>query len=63
MNDKVGQLSFQMPEKGQPFIEKPYSEETARIIDEEVRKIVNLASDRTRKLLADKKDIVEKVGK
>ena len=42
--------------------DKPYSESTAQMIDEEVRTIVNLAYERTKALLTEKKDIVEKVG-
>merc|ERR1719154_854693 len=42
--------------------DKPYSETTANIIDEEVRTIVQVAYDRTKALLTEKKDIVEKVA-
>ena len=41
--------------------DKPYSETTAQLIDEEVRAIVNLAYVKTKELLNEKKDIVEKV--
>ena len=41
--------------------DKPYSESTAQMIDEEVRGIVNLAYERTKALLTEKKEIVEKV--
>lgn len=48
MNPKVGHLSF--PEQdGQFRAVKPYSEATARLIDTEVRKLINAAYERTGK--------------
>ncbi|KAJ3401821.1 AAA ATPase afg3 [Chytriomyces hyalinus] len=62
MNDKVGQINFGGDdERGQQFT-KPYSEETARMIDDEVRKLVAGAFDRTTQLLTDKKAEVELVA-
>ncbi|XP_064612008.1 AFG3-like protein 2 [Liolophura sinensis] len=62
MNEKVGQLSFDMPQPGEMVFDKPYSEETARMIDEEVRMIVQRAYDRTMELLTKHKEDVEKVA-
>jgi AFG3 family protein len=62
MNPNVGPLSFNNPNDGEPQFQKPYSEETAKMIDEEVRKLVALAYERTMKLLTDKKNDVEKVA-
>ncbi|GES94314.1 ATP-dependent metallopeptidase Hfl [Rhizophagus clarus] len=62
MNPNVGPLSFNNPNDNEPQFQKPYSEETAKMIDEEVRKLVASAYERTVKLLTDKKNDVEKVA-
>ena len=61
MNDKVGNVSFYDPHQDQTFT-KPYSEETSKIIDEEVRKLIDVAYDRTKELLTQKKGDVEKLA-
>ncbi|MEY2894459.1 MAG: ATP-dependent zinc metalloprotease FtsH [Bacteroidota bacterium] len=56
MNDKLGNISY-YDSKGSDYqFNKPYSETTAREIDEEVRKIIAEAYTRTKKLLTSKKD-------
>lgn len=62
MNERVGQVSYYDPSKGDQGFTKPYSEETARMIDEEVRTMVNSCSQRTFELLKEKKADVEKVS-
>jgi len=61
MNDKVGNISFYDPHQDQTFT-KPYSEETSKLIDEEVRKLIDAAYERTKALLREKKADVEKLA-
>lgn len=62
MNSKVGNVSFYDPTQENTFT-KPFSEETGKIIDEEVRGIIDEAYQRTLKLLKEKKEQVEKLAK
>ncbi len=58
MNDKVGNVSYYDPQQENTFT-KPFSEETGKMIDEEVRKLVEMAFERTKSLLIEKKKEVE----
>jgi len=62
MNEKVGNVSFYDPSNENTFT-KPYSEETGKIIDEEVRKIISDAYKQTIALLTEKKAEVEILAK
>lgn len=58
MNDRVGNVSFYDPQNDNPF-NKPYSDDTAKVIDEEVRKIIDGCYKRTVELLKDKRNELE----
>ncbi|KAI8833711.1 P-loop containing nucleoside triphosphate hydrolase protein [Chytridium lagenaria] len=62
MNDRVGNLSYAGGEQEQQF-QKPYSDETAKMIDDEARKLIAEAYERTIQLLTEKKVEVELVAK
>ncbi len=62
MNDKVGNVSFYDPTQENTFT-KPFSEETGKIIDEEVRGIIDEAYQKTIALLTEKKSQVEILAK
>lgn len=61
MNPKVGNVSFYDPQQENAFT-KPYSEETSKLIDEEVRKLIAISYERTKLLLEDKKEQVIKLA-
>lgn len=62
MNEKVGNISYFDPQQENAFT-KPFSEETGKMIDEEVRKLIDMAFERTKKLLTEKKNEVELIAK
>jgi AFG3 family protein len=61
MNDKIGNVSFNDTQNEYQF-NKPYSEKTSELIDEEVRNQINKNYDRTRQLLTDKREGLEKLA-
>jgi cell division protease FtsH len=61
MNGKVGNVSFYDPQSEGSF-QKPYSEETGRLIDDEVRLLTETAYNRVKSLLLDKMDAVKMIA-
>ena len=62
MNDKIGNVSYYDPSQ-ENYFTKPYSEETGKMIDTEVRKLIDEAYTKTKNLLIEKKSDVEKLAK
>ena len=62
MNKKIGNISYYDPNQENTFT-KPFSEETGRMIDEEVRSLIDEAYIRTKQLLTEKKVELEKLAK
>jgi AFG3 family protein len=62
-NKKIGNISY-YDSSGQRDmgIQKPYSEETGKLIDEEVRKLVNDVYERTKEILHQNKESLTKVA-
>jgi cell division protease FtsH len=58
MNEKVGNISFYDMVNNSTF-SRPYSEETARMIDEEARKFIDEQYVRAQALLRDKRDLLD----
>ncbi|MCS6991884.1 MAG: ATP-dependent zinc metalloprotease FtsH [Chitinophagales bacterium] len=61
MNERLGNVSFYDPQQEYTF-QKPYSEETAKLIDEEVRSLINKAYERTKNLLTEKRESLERLA-
>ena len=62
MNKKIGNISFYDPKGGEYGFTKPYSEATAKTIDEEVREMIENAFVRTKNLLKEKLQQLEIVA-
>ncbi|QES90615.1 ATP-dependent zinc metalloprotease FtsH [Rhizosphaericola mali] len=61
MNPKIGNISYYDPQQDSSFT-KPYSEETGKLIDEEVRNTIQKTYERTLELLTEHKEDVEKLA-
>lgn len=62
MSSVLGNVSYGRGGEEKESFTKPYSESTAQMIDDEIRKMIGGAYDRTVQLLTDKKDDVKKVA-
>ena len=60
MNDKVGNVSFYGMSQDQ--FNRPYSDNTAMMIDEEVRKLIDIQYERAKKLLIEKRKELESLA-
>jgi AFG3 family protein len=63
MNDIIGNISFYDSKASDYNFNKPYSEQTAREIDQEVRNIVEKAYVRTIDLLTERREALEVIAK
>lgn len=63
MNEKIGNVSFYDSKQSEYNFTKPYSEETARIIDQEVSNLIIKTFKRTKDLLSDKKKELEIIAR
>jgi cell division protease FtsH len=62
LNEKIGNISF-YDTSGQEFMmQKPYSEKTAEIIDEEVKKMIDAAYEKTKNLLRENRSKLEQLA-
>ncbi|EDM36319.1 cell division protein, ATP-dependent metalloprotease [Pedobacter sp. BAL39] len=61
MNSTIGNVSFHDPQNEYNF-NKPYSEKTSEMIDVEVRKLIEEAYEKTKQLLLDKREGLEKLA-
>ncbi len=64
LSDKVGTVDYSVEEQSKFYAaSRDFSDDTARIIDEEVKKIVANALDKAKEILKDKKNDLEKLAK
>jgi cell division protease FtsH len=61
MNDRIGLVSFN-DRGGEYQFQKPYSDETAKMIDEEVRKVIEDARNRTRQIIHEHREHLESIA-
>lgn len=63
LNEKLGNISYyDSSGQSEQSLQKPYSEATAQIIDEEVHKLVEMAYERTLSLLRDHRSQLEELA-
>ena len=63
LNEKIGNISYyDSSGSSETSFQKPYSEETAQLIDEEVRNLVEKAYEITKKILMDNRDALSEIA-
>ena len=64
LSDKVGTVDFSEDESMKPYgSSKAYSEETGKLIDSEIKRIVDEAHKKAKKILNEKRDDLEKLAR
>ncbi|HRH34642.1 MAG TPA: ATP-dependent zinc metalloprotease FtsH [Catalimonadaceae bacterium] len=63
MNEKIGNVSFYDSKQSEYTFNKPYSEATAELIDQEVKRIIDHAYARTLGLLKEKREALEIIAR
>lgn len=61
LNEKIGNISFYDPQGNSQFV-KPYSDETARVIDEEASKMIEEQYDRAISILTENEDKLKQLA-
>ncbi len=63
LNEKIGNVSFyDSTGQSEYMFNKPYSEQTAKVIDEEVSKMIETAYTRTKKILSENKALLSELA-
>ncbi|MFN4124025.1 MAG: ATP-dependent zinc metalloprotease FtsH [Flavobacteriales bacterium] len=63
LNDKIGNISYyDSTGQSEYSLSKPYSDKTAELIDEEVKKLIDMAYERTKKILSENKEKLAKLA-
>jgi len=64
MSERIGNVSFNLSERDEeaPVFEKPYSDATAQVIDEEAKKIIEQARQRAYQLLQEKREHLDEMA-
>ncbi len=64
MSEKVGNISFNISGRGDesPVFDKPYSDQTANLIDQEVKALIDDVRKRAHSLLKEKRDKLTEMG-
>ena len=62
LNEKIGNRSYYDSTGNEYSFTKPYSERTAQIIDEEVNALINTAYEKTKKILFENKEKLQKLA-